>query len=43
MVTEHDLPGALAAGMGVEAPVERIASSDVIWATATTRSLMRWP
>jgi CBS domain-containing protein len=39
VVTEHDLAGALAAGMGAEAPLGPIASSEVIWATATTTLL----
>jgi len=36
LVTEHDLAGALAAGLSPEAPVSQIATKEPIWATSST-------
>ena len=39
VVTEHDLAGALAAGMPADAPVEQVATRTPVWATPTSTLL----
>jgi CBS domain-containing protein len=39
LVTEHDLAGALAAGLGPDSPVEQVATKVPVWATPSTTLL----
>ena len=39
VVTEHDLAGALAAGMPAESPVDQVATRTPVWATPTSTLL----
>jgi len=39
LVTEHDLAGALAAGLGADAPVEQVTTKAPVWATTSTTLL----
>ena len=39
VVTEHDLAGALAAGLGPDSPVEQVATKVPVWATPSTTLL----
>jgi CBS domain-containing protein len=39
LVTEHDLAGALAAGLGPSSPVEQVATKAPVWATTATTLL----
>jgi CBS domain-containing protein len=36
LVTDHDLAGAVAAGLGADAPVEQVATKSPVWATTST-------
>jgi CBS domain-containing protein len=36
LLTDHDLAGAVAAGLGPDAPVEQVATKEPVWVTAST-------